>query len=90
MSATITTTLPSRWDDDRGIWVGPEKIGAEASGSPDKVVSEQIVPHPDFPNGEFVALVDVYGDLYRGLHGDVTRFTRNSAHQLLGVNHKLI
>jgi hypothetical protein len=28
MSNTHTTTLPSRWDDERGIWVGPEKINA--------------------------------------------------------------
>jgi hypothetical protein len=28
MSNTHTATLPSRWDDERGIWVGPERVSA--------------------------------------------------------------
>jgi hypothetical protein len=87
---TQTTTLPSRWDDERGIWVGPEKISAGATAAQDKVVSKQIVPHPDFPNGEFVALVDVYGDFYRSHHGYVMRFTKKDAHKMVGVSHELI
>jgi hypothetical protein len=77
MSATITATLPSRWDDERGIWVGPEKVSAKTSAA------QRIVAHPD---GSGFALLDTFGDYLRSHHGFVMQFTKAKAAALLGVD----
>jgi hypothetical protein len=59
-------------------------------GRGDSAAQKRIVPHPDFPNGDFWALLDVYGDLFRSHHGYVMRFTKPAAVKMLGVNDALI